>query len=74
VLPDPLSPAAPRLGQAKLIRETAAEVVAALGASVDFKVGTMIEIPRGALRAGDLAKTAEFFSFGGAREGGPACC
>jgi phosphoenolpyruvate-protein kinase (PTS system EI component) len=27
-------------------------------------VGTMIEVPRGALRAGDLAKTAEFFSFG----------
>jgi len=28
------------------------------------QVGTMIEVPRGALRAGDLAKTAEFFSFG----------
>ncbi|GBG00136.1 pyruvate phosphate dikinase [Raphidocelis subcapitata] len=50
--------------QAKLIRETAAEVVESLGAPVEFKVGTMIEIPRGALRAGDLAKTAEFFSFG----------
>ncbi len=29
-----------------------------------YHVGTMIEIPRGALRAGDLAKEAEFFSFG----------
>jgi phosphoenolpyruvate-protein kinase (PTS system EI component) len=34
------------------------------GSKVDYKVGTMIEVPRGALRAGDLAKTAEFFSFG----------
>jgi pyruvate,orthophosphate dikinase len=31
---------------------------------VDFKIGTMIEVPRGALIAGQLAKTAEFFSFG----------
>ncbi|KIZ07928.1 pyruvate,orthophosphate dikinase [Monoraphidium neglectum] len=35
-----------------------------LGKEVPYKVGTMIEIPRGALRAGDLARTAEFFSFG----------
>ncbi len=38
--------------------------MAAAGQRVDYKVGTMIEVPRGALRAGDLAKTAEFFSFG----------
>lgn len=31
---------------------------------MDFKIGTMIEVPRGALIAGQLAKTAEFFSFG----------
>lgn len=35
-----------------------------MGTTVDYKVGTMIEIPRGALQADKLAKTAEFFSFG----------
>ncbi|MCR4561743.1 MAG: pyruvate, phosphate dikinase [Bacilli bacterium] len=34
------------------------------GKKLHYHVGTMIEIPRGALRAGDLAKEAEFFSFG----------
>ena len=34
------------------------------GKTLKYHVGTMIEIPRGALRAGDLAKEAEFFSFG----------
>jgi len=34
------------------------------GVTVDYRVGTMIELPRAALTAGDLAKSAEFFSFG----------
>jgi pyruvate,orthophosphate dikinase len=34
------------------------------GVAVPYEIGTMIELPRAALRAGDLAKTAEFFSFG----------
>jgi pyruvate,orthophosphate dikinase len=34
------------------------------GSSVVYQVGTMIELPRAALRAGDIAETAEFFSFG----------
>ena len=34
------------------------------GVTVPYKVGTMIELPRAALRAGEIAKTAEFFSFG----------
>ncbi|GJD93230.1 Pyruvate, phosphate dikinase [Methylobacterium iners] len=34
------------------------------GSTVDYQVGTMIELPRAALRAGDIAETAEFFSFG----------
>ncbi|KAI8470046.1 MAG: hypothetical protein J3K34DRAFT_454128 [Monoraphidium minutum] len=50
--------------QVGVVRETAAQVMRDLNATVDYKVGTMIEIPRGALRAGDLAATAEFFSFG----------
>src|SRR5438105_640952 len=32
--------------------------------SLDYLVGTMIELPRAALRAGEIAETAEFFSFG----------
>ena len=34
------------------------------GVKVPYQVGTMIELPRAALRAGDIAKSAEFFSFG----------
>ncbi len=47
-----------------VIDRVAAEVKAASGASISYHVGTMIELPRAALRAGDIAKTAEFFSFG----------
>ncbi|MCH5172928.1 MAG: pyruvate, phosphate dikinase [Bacteroidales bacterium] len=41
-----------------------AEVEAATGETLDFKFGTMIEIPRAALTADRMARTAEFFSFG----------
>jgi pyruvate,orthophosphate dikinase len=34
------------------------------GATLDYQVGTMIELPRAALKAGEIAETAEFFSFG----------
>lgn len=50
--------------QVALIRQVAKEVIARTGTNVEYKVGTMIEIPRGALQAGKLAETAEFFSFG----------
>jgi pyruvate,orthophosphate dikinase len=50
--------------QAAIIRETAATVFAEQGVEVDFMVGTMIEVPRAALTAGEIAETAEFFSFG----------
>ncbi len=42
----------------------AAEVFAARSASIPYLVGTMIELPRAALLAGEIAETAEFFSFG----------
>jgi pyruvate,orthophosphate dikinase len=50
--------------QAKVVRETAARVFAERKRTVPFLVGTMIEVPRGALTAGEIARTAEFFSFG----------
>ncbi|WP_372751682.1 pyruvate, phosphate dikinase [Labilibaculum sp.] len=50
--------------QEGIIRETAAAVFAEKGVEVDFMVGTMIEIPRAALTADQIAAHAEFFSFG----------
>ncbi|MFC1416411.1 pyruvate, phosphate dikinase [Streptacidiphilus cavernicola] len=41
-----------------------AEVTAATGVKLDIKLGTMIELPRAALTAGQIAEAAEFFSFG----------
>ena len=49
---------------ADIIRKTADEVIAEKGVTLTYHIGTMIEIPRGALNAGELAETAEFFSFG----------
>jgi pyruvate,orthophosphate dikinase len=43
---------------------TAEKVIAASGATLEYLVGTMIEIPRACLTADEIAKTAEFFSFG----------
>lgn len=42
----------------------AAAVSKEAGVRIDYQVGTMIELPRAALRAGDIAHSAEFFSFG----------
>ena len=47
-----------------LIDGVAKEVAAETGVSLDYKVGTMIELPRAALMAGEIAELAEFFSFG----------
>ncbi len=52
------------LEQEKVIRATAAKLFEESGDSIDFKVGTMIEIPRAALTADRIASAAEFFSFG----------
>ena len=50
--------------QEKIIRAEAAQLFAAAGDSIEYKVGTMIEIPRAALTANRIASKAEFFSFG----------
>jgi len=50
--------------QAEIIRRVAQEVFHAEGRAVPFLVGTMIEVPRAALTADDIAREAEFFSFG----------
>jgi pyruvate,orthophosphate dikinase len=48
----------------KVVVETADEVIRNAGANLTYHVGTMIEIPRAALTADEIAKEAEFFSFG----------
>ena len=53
------------LKEAKAVAERVAkEVMAEKGVSVDYMIGTMIEIPRAALTADQIAEYAEFFSFG----------
>ena len=47
-----------------VVVKAADEVLAAAGSKMKYKVGTMIEIPRAALTADEIAKEAEFFSFG----------
>lgn len=48
----------------KVVVETADAEIAAAGSSLKYEVGTMIEIPRAALTADEIAKDAEFFCFG----------
>lgn len=48
----------------KIVRETADKVIADSGIKLEYMYGTMIEVPRGAVTADEIAKTAEFFSFG----------
>src|SRR5260370_3989523 len=50
--------------QAAIVRRVADEVFEEKGAKVEYMVGTMIELPRAALVADEIAKEAEFFSFG----------
>ena len=48
----------------KTLEEKAIRVMEENGAKIPYLIGTMIEIPRAALTAGDIARSAEFFSFG----------
>ncbi|MBN2266050.1 MAG: pyruvate, phosphate dikinase [Candidatus Aminicenantes bacterium] len=50
--------------QERIVRATAAAVMKEQGVKFDYLVGTMIEIPRGAITADEIAAVAEFFSFG----------
>jgi pyruvate,orthophosphate dikinase len=67
-IPEVMVPLVGTSAELRIIRElidrTAAAVFAERGRSVDYLVGTMIELPRAALRAGDIAAEAQFFSFG----------
>ncbi|MDQ4087470.1 MAG: PEP-utilizing enzyme, partial [Pseudomonadota bacterium] len=67
-LPEVMVPLVATRAELKIIRElidrTARQVFEEQGRSVEYLVGTMIELPRAALQAGVIAEQAEFFSFG----------
>jgi pyruvate,orthophosphate dikinase len=50
--------------QVEIVHRVAKEVMAEKGVKFDYLVGTMIEVPRGAITADEIAQTAQFFSFG----------
>ncbi|MDP9325692.1 MAG: pyruvate, phosphate dikinase [Candidatus Dormibacteraeota bacterium] len=66
--PEIMVPLVGTVNEIKAVREqleqVAKEVMQAEGTEVDYKFGTMIEVPRGALVSGEIAEWAEFFSFG----------
>ncbi|MBR5252733.1 MAG: pyruvate, phosphate dikinase, partial [Clostridia bacterium] len=68
VLPEIMIPLVGELKELKFVKDvvvaTANAEIAAAGVELTYKVGTMIEIPRAALTADEIAKEAEFFSFG----------
>jgi len=68
VLPEVMIPLVATLkemaNQAAIVRRVAEEIFKEKGMKIDYMVGTMIELPRAALVADEIAKEAEFFSFG----------
>ncbi|WP_326662418.1 pyruvate, phosphate dikinase [Streptomyces sp. NBC_00385] len=66
--PEIMIPLVGTVQELEIVREEAdrviAEVQAATGTNLKLKIGTMIELPRAALTAGQIAEAAEFFSFG----------
>ncbi|WP_091739322.1 pyruvate, phosphate dikinase [Phenylobacterium immobile] len=67
-IPEIMHPLVAKGEEMKFLREltdrTAKAVIAEKGCEIEYMVGTMVELPRAALRAADLAENAEFFSFG----------
>ncbi|HOV25376.1 MAG TPA: pyruvate, phosphate dikinase [Pseudobacteroides sp.] len=68
VVPEIMIPLVGEVKELKYVKDvvvkTAEEVIKNAGVKLEYKVGTMIEIPRAALTADEIAKEAEFFSFG----------
>ena len=68
IVPEIMIPLVGEVKELKFVKnvvvKTADEIIAAAGADLKYEVGTMIEIPRAALTADDIAKEADFFCFG----------
>jgi pyruvate, orthophosphate dikinase len=67
-IPEVMVPLVATRAELDMVKErivaVAKAVAAETGVTVDYHVGTMIELPRAAIRAGEIAESAEFFSFG----------
>ena len=68
IVPEIMIPLVGEVKELKFVKDfvvaTADKLIADAGVDMEYHVGTMIEIPRAALTAGEIAKEAEFFSFG----------
>ncbi len=68
IVPEIMIPLVGEIKELKFVKDyvtaTADKIIADAGVDMHYKVGTMIEIPRAALTADEIAKEAEFFSFG----------
>ncbi len=68
IIPEIMIPLVCEIKELKFVKDiivkTADSIIAASGVKLEYKVGTMIEIPRAALLADEIATEAEFFSFG----------
>ncbi|MEE0059710.1 MAG: putative PEP-binding protein, partial [Acutalibacteraceae bacterium] len=68
IVPEIMIPLVGEIKELKYVKDvvtaTADKIIAEAGVTMEYKVGTMIEIPRAALTADEIAKEAEFFSFG----------
>jgi len=68
VVPEIMIPLVGDVKELKYVKDvvvrTANELIEKSGVKIEYKVGTMIEIPRAAITADEIAKEAEFFSFG----------
>ncbi|OOM06709.1 pyruvate, phosphate dikinase [Clostridium saccharobutylicum] len=68
IIPEIMIPLVGEIKELKYVKDvivdTAKKVMEEKGVTLEYKVGTMIEIPRAALTADEIAKEAEFFSFG----------
>jgi len=68
VEPEIMIPLTGTIGEMRLTyaqtKRVADGIIAEMGVAVKYLIGTMIEVPRAALIAGEIARTAEFFSFG----------
>ena len=68
IVPEIMIPLVGEVKELKYVKDVVVEVadklIAEAGSSMKYKVGTMIEIPRAALTADEIAKEADFFSFG----------
>ena len=68
IVPEIMIPLVGEVKELKFVKEVvvakADEIIKAAGSDMHYKVGTMIEIPRAALTSDEIAKEAEFFSFG----------